>query len=54
MLLGSSIHHTVLGLMGASVVLALTILAITGTVPARRVLSGFSNPTLWLIFTAIL
>lgn len=40
--------------MGASVVLALTILAITGTVPANRVLSGFSNPTVWLIFTAFL
>ncbi|HLJ17915.1 MAG TPA: DASS family sodium-coupled anion symporter [Bryobacteraceae bacterium] len=40
--------------MGASVVVAMTILALTRTVPPTKVLSGFSNTTVWLIFTAFL
>ncbi|HWB83137.1 MAG TPA: DASS family sodium-coupled anion symporter [Bryobacteraceae bacterium] len=40
--------------MAVSVVLAVTLLALTKTVPADRVLTGFSNPTVWLIFTAFL
>ena len=40
--------------MGVSVLLAMTLLALTGTLPAARVLSGFSNVTVWLIFTAFL
>lgn len=40
--------------MGVSVVLAMTTLALTRTLPPARVLSGFSNPTVWLIFTAFL
>ena len=40
--------------MGASVILSMTILALTNTVPANRVLSGFANPTVWLIFSAFL
>ncbi|MBI1748160.1 MAG: DASS family sodium-coupled anion symporter [Acidobacteria bacterium] len=40
--------------MGVSVVLAMTVLALTRTLPPARVLSGFSNVTLWLIFSAFL
>jgi DASS family divalent anion:Na+ symporter len=40
--------------MGVSVLVAMTTLALTGTLPAARTLSGFSNITLWLIFTAFL
>ncbi|HLJ45395.1 MAG TPA: DASS family sodium-coupled anion symporter [Bryobacteraceae bacterium] len=40
--------------MGVSVVLAMTTLVLTGTLPGPRVLSGFSNATVWLIFTAFL
>ncbi len=40
--------------MGVSVVLAMTILVLTNTLPATRVLSGFGNPTVWLVFTAFL
>lgn len=40
--------------MGMSVLLAMTLLAVTGTVPANRVLLGFSNQTVWLIFSAYL
>src|SRR5580704_7698799 len=40
--------------MGASVVVAMTLLALTGTLPPAKVLSGFSNVTVWLIFTAFL
>ncbi len=40
--------------MGVSVFLALTVAALTGTVPASRVLSGFSNQIVWLIFSAFL
>ncbi|HLK19997.1 MAG TPA: anion permease, partial [Bryobacteraceae bacterium] len=40
--------------MGVSVLLAMTILALTNTLPGTKVLSGFSNATAWLIFTAFL
>ena len=40
--------------MGASVVVAMTLLALTGTLPPAKVLSGFANITVWLIFTAFL
>ena len=40
--------------MGVSVVIAMTLLALTRTLPPAEVLSGFSNVTLWLIFTAFL
>lgn len=40
--------------MGVSVVVAMTTLALTNTLPPARVLSGFSNPTVWLIFSAFL
>ncbi len=40
--------------MGVSVMVALTLLAVTGTVPPNRVLLGFSNQTVWLIFAAYL
>ena len=38
--------------MGLSVLVSMTFLAVTGTVPANRVLLGFSNQTVWLIFSA--
>lgn len=40
--------------MGVSVVVAMTLLALTRTLPPAKVLSGFSNQTVWLIFTAFL
>ncbi|HYW41211.1 MAG TPA: DASS family sodium-coupled anion symporter [Bryobacteraceae bacterium] len=40
--------------MGASVLTAMTLLALTGTLSPAKVLSGFSNLTVWLIFTAFL
>ncbi len=40
--------------MGVSVLIAMTLLAMTGTLPPAKVLSGFSNVTVWLIFTAFL
>src|ERR1035438_9651653 len=40
--------------MGAVTVIAMTVLALTRTVPAAQVLSGFANVTVWLIFTAFL
>jgi len=40
--------------MGVSVVVAMTALALTNTLPASKVLSGFSNPTVWMVFTAFL
>jgi DASS family divalent anion:Na+ symporter len=42
------------GPMGVSVMISMTLLALTGTVPANRVLLGFSNQTVWLIFSAYL
>jgi divalent anion:Na+ symporter, DASS family len=40
--------------MGVSVLVAMTLLALTGTLPPAQVLSGFSNATVWLIFIAFL
>jgi DASS family divalent anion:Na+ symporter len=40
--------------MGISVVLAMTVLVLTHTLQPARVLSGFSNATVWLVFTAFL
>jgi len=40
--------------MGASVLLAMTLLALTQTLTPAKVLSGFGNVTIWLIFTAFL
>ncbi|MBI1790339.1 MAG: DASS family sodium-coupled anion symporter [Acidobacteria bacterium] len=40
--------------MGVSVLVATAALALTRTVPAGRVLSGFSNPTTWMIWSAFL
>jgi DASS family divalent anion:Na+ symporter len=40
--------------MGVSVVIAMTLIAITQTLPPAKVLSGFANVTVWLIFTAFL
>jgi divalent anion:Na+ symporter, DASS family len=40
--------------MGVSTTVAITLLALTRTVPMDRIFSGYSNPTVWLIFTAFL
>ncbi len=40
--------------MGVSVLVAMTLLALTGTVAPAKVLSGFSNQTTWLIVSAFL
>src|SRR5947209_6567477 len=40
--------------MGVSVLVAMTLLAVTQTLPPAKVLSGFANVTVWLIFTAFL
>jgi DASS family divalent anion:Na+ symporter len=40
--------------MAVSVLLGMTILVLTNTLPGTKVLSGFSNATVWLIFTAFL
>jgi divalent anion:Na+ symporter, DASS family len=40
--------------MGVSVVVAMTVLALSRTLPPAQVLSGFANLTVWLIFTAFL
>jgi Di- and tricarboxylate transporters len=40
--------------MGVSTTLAITLLALTRTVAMDRIFSGYSNPTVWLIFTAFL
>ncbi|MBS1874524.1 MAG: DASS family sodium-coupled anion symporter [Acidobacteria bacterium] len=40
--------------MGASVLIATTLLQLTGTLPPAKILSGFANVTVWLIFTAFL
>ena len=40
--------------MGVSVVVAMTFLAVSGTLTPAKTLSGFSNVTVWLIFTAFL
>ena len=40
--------------MGATAILALTLLALTRTLSTAQTFSGFANPTVWLIFTAFL
>uniref|UniRef100_Q01Z65 Anion transporter n=1 Tax=Solibacter usitatus (strain Ellin6076) TaxID=234267 RepID=Q01Z65_SOLUE len=40
--------------MGVSVLLAMTLVVVTGTLTAAKVLSGFGNVTVWLVFTAFL
>ena len=40
--------------MGVSAVTAMAFLAITRTLPPQKVLSGFSNLTVWLVFAAFL
>lgn len=40
--------------MGVSVVVAMTVLSLTRTLPPAKILSGFSNATVWLVFTAFL
>ena len=40
--------------MGVSTTVALTILALTKSVSTNEIFSGYSNPTVWLIFTAFL
>jgi divalent anion:Na+ symporter, DASS family len=40
--------------MAVSVLFAMTLLALTGTLTPARVLAGFGNVTVWLIFTAFL
>src|SRR5262245_45154674 len=40
--------------MGVSVVIAMTVLAVTRSLPPAKILSGFSNVTVWLVFTAFL
>jgi DASS family divalent anion:Na+ symporter len=40
--------------MGVSVIIAMTVLAVTGTLTPAKTLSGFGNVTVWLIFTAFL
>ena len=40
--------------MGSVTVIAMIVLAVTGTVAPAQVFSGFSNVTVWLIFTAFL
>jgi DASS family divalent anion:Na+ symporter len=40
--------------MGVSAITAMTLLALTGTLPPARVLSGFANLTVWLVFSAFL
>lgn len=37
--------------MGVSAITGMTLLAITRTLPPAKVLSGFSNPTVWLVFS---
>ncbi|HEU4996949.1 MAG TPA: DASS family sodium-coupled anion symporter [Gemmatimonadaceae bacterium] len=40
--------------MGVSALTSMTLIALTGTLPPARVLSGFSNLTVWLVFSAFL
>src|SRR5689334_3000740 len=40
--------------MGVSALTSMTLLALTGTLPPARVLAGFSNLTVWLVFSAFL
>lgn len=40
--------------MGVTAIIALTVLSLTKTLPPGQIFSGYSNPTVWLIFTAFL
>ncbi|PYX92881.1 MAG: anion permease [Acidobacteria bacterium] len=40
--------------MGVSTMVAITLLALTKTIAPNQIFSGYSNPTVWLIFTAFL
>jgi len=40
--------------MGVSVLIAATLLLLTGTLPPEKVLAGFGNTTVWLMFSAFL
>ena len=40
--------------MGASVVLGMTLMVLTNTLTAVRALAGFSNPVVWMIFSAFI
>ena len=40
--------------MGIAVIIAMTVLALTNTLPPAKILSGFSNVTIWLVFIAFL
>ena len=40
--------------MGVSMLVVITVLALTRTLPPAKLFSGFSNVTVWLIFTAFL
>jgi DASS family divalent anion:Na+ symporter len=40
--------------MGVTGIVAITVLALTRTLPTAQVFSGFANTTVWLIFTAFL
>jgi len=40
--------------MGASVILAMTLLVLTNTLSAPRALAGFANPVVWMIFSAFI
>jgi DASS family divalent anion:Na+ symporter len=40
--------------MGVSVMIAATLLLLTDTLPAEKVLAGFGNTTVWLMFSAFL
>lgn len=40
--------------MGVSALTAMTLLVLTGTLPPARVLAGFGNLTVWLVFSAFL
>jgi DASS family divalent anion:Na+ symporter len=40
--------------MGVSALSAMTLLAVSGTLPPARVLGGFANLTVWLVFSAFL
>jgi len=40
--------------MGVSLIVTMTLLSLTGTLPLAKVLSGFGNATAWLVFCAFL
>ncbi len=40
--------------MGVSVLVTMTLIAITGTLPPARIFEGFGNPIVWLVFSAFL